>query len=452
MMIQIRSKDNHMTKGLFNRNQATAAPPKATFQKINTESYSKAFDADPILFWGKKNNYPQILDLEARKCNVLEAGLMVISDHMYGQGLFLYREKWENNERVIEEVYDAEIMSWIKESGYAKYYFHACKEYTRWGNIWPIFLLNDQKKIAKIRLYDSAFCRLEKPDPKTGEINKIYVSAQWGEPSFKLSSKEVPENMKVWVKTFTLLDEWDPAVKILTHQDKQYAMHIKHPSSGQHYGRVPWHAAYENRWTSISISVPEMKMRLFEYAMTLNFIAYIDNDYWRNVYGEEWDSWDSEIRKSKIAKKQKEIEDNLIGKDNAFKTLFASMKYDKNSGKDYKSIIIEVIDTKLKEGNYIPDAQVADGQIMFSLTVDPSLLGLSVPGGKNSAGSGSNIREASLALNARMKPHRDLIHSPFYVASEINKWNPEIKIGVRDYIINTLDQRAVTAKKDVTAV
>ena len=429
--------------------------PKEQFEEVNLQNYRKAWLANPVLYWGPENLFPFLLDKEAQQCDTLEAGLKRVSDHLYGQGFYLYRDVFKNGQREVEEVDEPEIYDMLYNSGYHEYYAKACKELPRWGNIFPVYLLNEQHKIVQIKLYDVPFCRLERPDFKSGRIEAVYVSGQW-EHGLVVTSAAVLKDtfLKKWVKRFPLLDE-NFYHDQLTEEENVYTwcQHLKYHTSGKAYGRAPWHSAYFNRWTALSAAVPEMKMRLFEYAMTINYMVYIDEEYWRSKYGNEWEDWEVTERQAKITEKQREIEKYLSGKDNAWKTLFSSKIHDSN-GNDVKTIIIEAIDNRLKEGTYIPDSQIADVHILQALGVDPTLMGVggNSPGGKQSAGSGSNIREASLSLNAILRPDRELINTAYYVMRDLNfPDKKDIKIGVRDYVINTLDGRSPTSGAEAVA-
>jgi hypothetical protein len=447
--IQVIARNNTMVPTVLMKTPASPSAPAIDIDEVNTEKYIDTYKANPVLYWGLNNTYPQLLDEDSEKCNVLEAGLEVLSSYMYGQGLYLYTEEVVDGELVKKIVNDPTIESFLDKSNVNDYLVRACKDYPRYGNIWPLYIKSkDAKTIARIQLQDSPFCRLERHNPATGTIDNMYISAQWNRPSF-IPTKDFLAKNKQWVKKYPLMTRFDELNQLTYKYKKEpvVAQHIKMFTSGKDYGRSPWHSAYENGWVYNSISVPEMKKRLIEYAMTINYVAYIHNEYWKDTIN-GFESFSDKEQKAAVKRKQEEIEKYLLGKDNAWKTLFASMKTDA-SGKEIKSIIIETIDNKMREGDqFVTDSQVADGHILFSLTLDPGLIGFVVSGGKSSGGSGSNIREASLALQARLKMHRDNILRPLYVVRDYNGWNPKIKFGLKDYVINTLDQRATTSGQD----
>lgn len=446
-MIEVGTKSIDLSKGLFQANLISPLPPKNS-NTLNLTDYKTASKQQPVLFWGAKNNYPQELDELGRKSGVLEAGLLLSGDYMIGQGTYLYTEEVNDKGEIIQKnIVDAEISDYLEAVGYEAYRDSASREYLRWGNIFPIYKMNDKREVVQLYLPDTMFSRLEKPDATSAEIENMYVSAQWANMDFSKNADQYAKDLKAWVKKYKLLKQFDPVGQMMAMTNVfDFAQHIKLHTSGAYYGRCPWHAIYESGWLDISISVPQMKRRLFKNSMTLNYIVKVHEKYWKERY-EGWANFDAEEKKEKIKAKQKEIEDNLVGESKAYKTLFVSFDTDSNGNAIY-SLEIELVDNKLKEGTHIPDAQIADAQIVFALLVDPSLFGMSAPGSSNQTGSGSNIREASLALQARLQPHRDLINRPFYVLAEMKGWKekyPGLKLGTKGYVINTLDQRAASS-------
>lgn len=451
-MIEFGNKSLDLSEGLFEASLSSPLAPK-TSDSLDLSNYKESFKNLPILYWGPQNDYPQLLDDLERKSGVMEAGLQLSGDYLIGQGIYLYVDKLDETtqEVVQQQIVDPEITDDLEAVGYEAYRQAASREYLKWGNAWPIYKMDQSRKIVQLKIFDSPFCRLERPHPVTTEIENLYVSAQWQNMDFTKNADLYSKQLGKWMKKYKLLKPFN-VIAQMQAQPKifDFAQHIKMHTSGAYYGRAPWHAVFESGWLDISVSVPQMKRRLFKNSMTLNYHIKIHEDYWKEKYGADtWTDFTPEEKMDKIKAKQKELEDNVIGENKSYKTLFSAFKTDVN-GKQIYSIEIEMVDNKLKEGTHIPDAQIADAQIVFALLVDPSLFGMSAPGSSNQTGSGSNIREASLALQARLNPHRDLINQPFYVLAEQRGWKkkyPGLKIGTKGYIINTLDQRAPAASQ-----
>lgn len=435
--------------GVFPKAEARSFLPPADSENIvNTDDYRKRFLADPVLKWGTNNRFPQEIEEEAMKCTVFESGMKILCDHLHGQGFFLYEEKFEKGQRIMTEVEDDELMNMLYDIGYYEYYYAASRELPRWGNIFPLYYLNSKRQIAKLKVEDSPFCRLERPNWKTGKKENVYISAQWGN-NLNLTSKNIPEHLQGWVNKYPLLDTYNYVNELSLLKSKYtFAQHIKFHTSGFSYGRAPWHSLWLNRWLGISAGVPEMTVRLYESSMQIQYLVYM-HEQWVKLKFPDWDK-DNFDKEAAIKELQSSWDKNLKGKDKAFKSLMLSMFTDPKSGDMVKSVLFEPMSNKIQKGDFIPDSQMADTQIIFAIGLPMAMVGLVQPGAKGGeAGSGSPIKEASLSLNSRLRPDRELMHTPFYVIRDYmfkgDKKRAKLKIGTRDYIINSLDQRAASS-------
>lgn len=433
---------------------AKMLPPKDSDVLVNTTNYRKAFQSSPVLEWGEDNNFPMAIDEVAMKSTVFESGMKVLADHLHGQGFFLYQEIFKDGQRVIEEVNDEELVQYLYDTGYYEYYYKASRELPRWGNLVPLYYMNKMRQIVKLKCAEGPFFRLERPAPKSGRPENCYLSAQWPN-GLKLTSTVIPSDLAGWVKRLPLLDEYDYLNDLNLLKTKfTFAQHVKYHTSGYQYGRAPWHSLYLNRWLAVSGSVGEMMVKIYESGMTINYLLYFHADWVKKKYP-SWDEKDFNKEKA-MTELQQMFEDAMTGKTNAMRSLMLTAWNNTQSGELVKSLTVDTVDNKQREGNWVPDSQAADAQVLFALGIDPSLIGLLQPGGKNAGGSGSNIREASLALNMRLRADRELLHTPFYVLRDYKYPNDlkrrSLKIGTRDFIINTLDQRAASSSKEVTAV
>ena len=430
-------------------------PPADNELIVNTDDYRKKFNTDPVLKWGVNNKFPTDILEEAMKCTVFESAMKIFCDHLYGQGFFFYREVFKNGERVIEEVDDPELMDYLYEVGYYEYYYAVSRELPHWANFFPMYYLNKKRDIVKLKLEDSPYCRLERPNWKTGKKENIYVSAQWPN-GLDLKSPIIPDNWTGWVNKIPLLDNFNYVTELSLMRSKYtFAQHLKYHTTGFTYGRAPWHSLWLNRWLGISAGVPEMTVRLYEASMQIQYLVYM-HENWIKMKFPDWET-EGFDREAALKALQDSWDKNLKGKDKSFKSLMLSMFTNPNNGELVKSVMFEPMNNKLQKGDFIPDSQMADTQIIFAIGLPMAMIGLVQPGAKGGeAGSGSPIREASLSLNSRLRPDRDLMHTPFYVLRDYmfkgDKKRKGLKIGTRDYVINSLDGRAATSGKEATAV
>lgn len=430
-----------LARGVFN---ASAMPdaPAIPIESINTESYTKSFQANPVLFWGENNDFPDRLWEVARKAGIARRAAKVMSQLMYDQGILAYREvPTTKGYPTIEVVSDARINDFLERIQVNTYLADSARDYVTYGNVWPVLQLNSKRKIAKIKVPPARYCRLERPNPKTANIENFYISAQW-KRGISLQKGKIPENLQGWVQKVKLYQYEDLLALMKTKKSEyNFGLHLKEVSSDSEYGDSPWHSTYYNGWLDIAGSVPELKKRLFLYAMTINYTIYIDDKFWETQFGADWTTkYTAEERDKMVKNVQQSIEDNLLGKENAFKTIFSNIRY-MADGKERKAIIIEAIDNKLREGTFIPDNLHANSEIVAAFGVDRSLFGATVFGEKVNSGSGSPIREARNNTIAMMELDRQLLLQPLRVAHLYEGLPSDIKYGFKAFIINRLDGR-----------
>lgn len=430
-----------LAKGLFDKVPASPKPPKDDFDVVTSAELWNLYNTTyPVLFWGKNNLFPFELDTAAKQVGVLKKGLNRLVSYAYNQGIFAYEEieapDPATGTQKIKLLQDPQFEAFCQYSRIHDYLLRSFRDYFDKGINYPVYLLTADRKVSQLRTYGASEVRLNRPNPDNGIIEKIWVSKFWN-----IGAMPTLLENDIRFLSIPLLDDYNLQDELQYGKEFTYAQRIRDfMHSDEEYGGADWHSVYLNQWLNISSSVPQLKARLFMYAMTINYMIYIDDAYWTTVFGKAFKDWTPEQKAEKVKELQDGIERDLTGKDQGFKSLFASLRYSME-GKEQKSIIIEAIDNKLREGTFIPDNLHANGEILTALGLDGCLLGASVLGDKISAGSGSNIREAALNLISTLRPVRDLQLEPLYVVKQINGWNPKMKFGFKDYIIGTQDGR-----------
>jgi hypothetical protein len=110
------------------------------------------------------------------------------------------------------------------------------------------------------------------------------------------------------------------------------------------------------------------------------------------------------------------------------------------NGKFVEGIKVVPIDNNLQDGSYLPDASAANSEILFALGVDPCIIGLGIPGGKNLSGSGSDKREAYNILCANLKPRREITLEIWELLRDFNSWDPNLEGCFPNMVLTTLDK------------
>ena len=141
-----------------------------------------------------------------------------------------------------------------------------------------------------------------------------------------------------------------------------------------------------------------------------------------------------------------EIEDNLCGVDNASKPLFTMFEINPN-GKAEEQWIVTPLENKVNSQDNLITSAAANSEILFSLMLNPNVLGAGMPGGTYAGNQGgSNIREAFLVNIANAWIDRQNILDPLEAFIRFNGADDTIEWRFRNTILTTLDTGAGTQK------
>nr|BFF40296.1 hypothetical protein BACY1_21010 [Tenacibaculum mesophilum] len=188
------------------------------------------------------------------------------------------------------------------------------------------------------------------------------------------------------------------------------------------------------------LSVPEFKKYMFENQINLKHLVYVADDFFSHKYGQNiWQEFDEKTREEKRVELVGKIDEHLSGNKASGRSLVSPYFRDGN-GNLIKGIEVVPIDDKIKDGNFLPDAASGNSQILFSMGVDPCLLGAGIPGGKNLSGSGSDKREAYTILCSRMPIRRARTLEIFSRIRDWNGWDENLIGKFPNINLTTLDK------------
>ena len=84
----------------------------------------------------------------------------------------------------------------------------------------------------------------------------------------------------------------------------------------------------------------------------------------------------------------------------------------------------------MKDGKMLPDSAAADKQILFSMFSNPAIYGSNLlgDGASGGAGSGSDIREATLVLMNLLQPERTNNLAVLDLVKKYNGWSKRLEV------------------------
>lgn len=425
---------------------------KITPSQSNTTVKSEVKNSSGYIKWGANDNYPQDVISKVKKNGAAGSGLRLLQRAHYGNGLVCYKtsRNEQSNKREVA-YYDFEEFPAIEEffrKNKMKFFTQEIIKDLEWFGIsFPEFVLSaDYSKVVSVKRQQASWCRYAEPN-SNGIIDKLYISSQFGH------SSSVSVDKNDYVSSTKLLSPYMSSEEILEyckkHKITKFVIPIFFPLLDESFYPIPeWHAIITSGWLEVANSVPKFKLGIFNNQVSIKYLIEIDEEYFKKIYDKDWVSYSIEkkleIRNDLI----KAITDNLSGPDNGGKSI-SSIMYQDTKGQQVSAVKITPIDDKLKDGSYLPEAEAANSEVLFALGTDPSLIGAGIPGGKMGSGSGSDKRVAFNLLQSFMKSNRDVTISIVEFIADYNNWEPGLKYGFENVVLETLDKNPTGTSKAV---
>lgn len=403
-----------------------------------------------IASWGKANDYPQQVIKEVKKNGTATSAIRFLRKAHYGNGLVLMRNEvsdaGKQDPKVVPLTELPDINAFFRKSQMKRFWKETIID-LEWFSIgFPEYILsNNYATINRVKRQKTAWCRFEMMNEENGLIEHVYISEKFGKGGSVDVNSEFVEKVPL-IDSYWSADEVREYCKI--NKITKFIRPVFYPLLDEaYYPESGWHAILKSGWLDVANSVPALKKALFANQMTIKFLIEIDEQYYKNIYAEEWSKMKVEERKKIRTDLVDSINTGLVGNDKAGKSIQAMM-YTDSTGKQVSAIKITSIDDKLKDGIYLPEAAAANSEILVATGVDAPLIGgAGIPGGALGAGSGSDKREAFLIHQALSKTNRETTLEIFEFIQEYNKWDETIVPGFENTILTTLDKNPTGMQK-----
>jgi len=393
--------------------------------------------------WGSYNSFPSDAVTIIGKTPVLNTALKFNMKTILGQGIFPVKVAGYNDDGTeqLTVVDDKAIIAFINSRMIRRYLQTALRDILKFGTCFPEFIFSKTyDKIIGLHTINAVYCRYL--EMKNRVIDNVIVSGKFPDlPTEKADYNIVP-----------CLNSIDPAADLLEKKaalkdsKKSCIFPLNDPWANDIYYPLPdWWTAKEAGWIDIANKVPTFLTKMYENQISWRWHVKIPYNYWKKRYPENQYT-DKKKRQELITADINELENNLTGAENASKAIISMFEIN-SSGKAEEQWVIEPLDNKYKADDKLITSAAANSEILFSLMVNPSVLGAGMPGGPYSgnAGSGSDIREAFLVNVAMAWIDRQNILEPIETILEYNGFK-DIELRFRNTILTTLDTGAGTSK------
>ncbi len=422
---------------------STAGAPESKLINNPTDSIDWAVTVDDyrIAPWGDNNDFPQQADLLIEKTGVLNTGLRTLRNVILGQGIFPCRVTGLDDEgnEVLELIQDRDLLNLCGGRMVRRYFERALRDYLKFGRCFPELIPNaDGTKIVGINTINAYYCRLVEANTR-GEIENCIISGDW------------PESPKPGYKRIPVLSEYDPYDDL---QSRRLARSLGKTSliyplsdtwsNRDYYSHPIWWSAKLAGWIDLAHLIPLFIRRMYENAMAIKWHVKIPYAFWDKMF-KKTDYADEATRKKAINDYQNKIEENLCSADKAGKALFTGFEIGP-LGKAEEQWDIEELKLDMTAAEKLTTSAASNSEILFTLMINPNLLGAGMPGGTYAGNQGgSNIREAFLVNIANAWIDRQNLLDPLECYLRYNGVT-DVELRFRNTILTTLDTGAGTKK------
>lgn len=447
-----------MTKILFNNQGApllafgdryfastTGAPMErpAVSKQLEKQDDKVSIDGKNIVSWGSNNDFPTKANELIRSVGVLNTGLKFIRNFTIGQGIYACRVKGyddQGNEQ-LEILNDPKLVTFCQGRMVRRYLEKAARDYLKYGKSDVQLIPNlEGTEMVGLNTLNSIYTRYT--EAIDGIIQQCIISGKW--PDTPASGD---------YEVIDLLDEYDPFMDLGnrrlegTIKGKSFIYSIRDSwSNNDYYSEPIWYSAYLAGWIDVAKLVPGFLRKAFQNQITWKWHVQIPYSFWDRKFPIT-EYKDFTARQAAIEEYMDKIEANLCGADNADKPIFTFFEINPNNGKTEEQWIITALDNKYKENDKLITSAAANSEILFSLMLNPNVLGAGMPGGIYSGNQGgSNIREAFLVNIANAWLDRQNLLDPLELFLSFNGIK-DVQLRFRNTILTTLDTGAGTTKK-----
>lgn len=423
----------------------TGTPTQLERKKVFTtekEDIDKTpFKSHQLVLWGANNDFPQKADEIIGRTGVLNTGLKFLRNLTMGQGIFACTVEGidDNGNEVLKPVETAGVKEFLNSRVVRRYMEKILRDYLKFGIGFAQLMPSvTGQTFAGINTVNALYSRLTE---FTGSTQKCIVSGKY------------PDAPGEDAKIFHVLSDYDPSwdLELLKAEGKIKGQSFIFPvrdswSNNEYYSCPVWWSAYLSGWIDIAHHVPKFLLKAYKNQVTLKWHIQIPYSFWEKkfLYSEYPEG--SKERKEAITKYMQSVENNLCGAENAEKPLITMYGVNESNGKVEEEWKITPLDNKSKDGDKLVTSSAANSEILFSLMINPNVMGAGMPGGAYAGNQGgSNIREAFLVNIANAWLDRQNMLDPVECYLHFNGVK-NVDLRFRNTILTTLDTGAGSKK------
>lgn len=414
-------------------------------------------DDKRVVAWGQDNMFPQLAVDTVRTTTVLNTGLKFLMRLTMGQGIYPCEVTGydDDGNETLSPIKDEAIKSFVSSRMVRRYMEKCLRDYLKVGDAAVQFVPNAEGELIGINTLNCLNFRYTVPDGNGQQ--ECIVANSWQGAAVGTSQTTSPGILKperpdYWA--LPLLMDYDPELhatllKFRGKMPRGFVMSVRDAwSNDDIYGEPIWWAAYVLGWIEIAHQIPQFLRTAYKNQTTWKWHVQIPYSFWDKKFPlADFDN-DTKKREEKINEYMNAIERNLLGPENAEKPIFTNYAVNEYNGRVEEEWKITPLSNKYNAGQEnLVTSSAANSEILFSLMVNPNVMGSQMPGGVYAGNQGgSNIREAFLVNIANAWLDRQNILDPLRLFLKM-KFGKDVELRFRNTILTTLDTGAGTTRK-----
>lgn len=385
----------HLTSNSGSNSNIFVAPPAGDDSQSETTQWAN---------WGADNLFPKSILSALKKSSVAMRALNERANVHFGSGVIYGQMDQSSGEVGFKRLDIPEINDFLQYNNIAYTLKGLILNLETFSIAFPEFILSaNKKKIAGLTFIKSPFCRYDK--------KYVYVSSDWPTPS------------KTQYKQIQITEGKAPS------SGNSFCQVLTYPSCDDsiYYPTPIWHSVIENGWLDVAATVPKIKKQLFKNQAAIKYIIDIPKSYFEDNYS----NWINLTKKEQDEIKQdleNQLTSYLTDVEHFGKSIIVYTPVD-DLGKKLASIEIKAVESNFTKAEYLPEATAANAEILFAIGINPSIIGVGIPGTRASAGSGSYVREELWKMQALSHADRDVSLSVLRTISKFNDWDKTYNNG-----------------------
>lgn len=406
----------------------------ANYGKIQKVKIPGSDLSPEIMYWGAKNDLPQLYEALLTENNVVPVLMHRKRDIFVSDGLFAYRKNRITNpdgstKTVMEEVdMPPEAADFFEQIDIDQYLLKSTGELVKHSLFVPEFIrFKRDRKIKLVQVHECKYVRSGKKNDD-GKVTDWYWSGHWT----KTTDKEAKRIVQL------------PVYAGEEARQPKFVVPIGDYFLNDGYYPIPvWRGGKD--WIELSNMIPEFHINNILNGYSIRFHVKIPTGYFLDYERYNACTTDEERDACKADEQKAEqdfmndVNEFLAGLDNAGRALFTKFEYEQATGKVYPGIEIVPINYDMKDSALLELFKASNTANVSNQAMNPSLANIDM-GGKL-FGSGTEVRNAYLLFLITSTPQvRRMAMKPINMVKKINGWPADIYYGIRDFELAPLNE------------